>query len=309
MNVTNNSALKRISRAIINPFLLIPYLGKKGLVNWIPDKMYLKWAYYSSFHKHLDLKNPKSFNEKIQWLKLNDRKPEYTKLADKYAVRDYVQEKIGKKYLIPLLGLYDNVEDINWDTLPTEFVLKCTHGSGTNIICSDKSMLDIKKSKRNLSRWMNKSWFWFGREWCYKDIQPRVICEEFMVDESGKELKDYKIFCFNGHPKLIQVDFDRFSNHKRNIYSIDWEFKDVRIKYPNSSEVVIKKPDKLNEMLDCAKKLSEGISHVRVDFYSINDSIYFGEMTFYHGSGFEKFYPDDLENEVGKWIQLNFDNK
>ncbi len=271
----------------------------------IPDKLYLKLQYRHHFNKNLNLKDPKNFNEKIQWLKLNDRKPEYVKYVDKYEVRKYIKDTIGEKYLIPLMGVYDSVEEIDWRSLPDSFVLKCTHGSSSNIICKNKAELDMEDAKLKLTGWLSKNWFWYGREWPYKNVKPRIICEKYMVDESNVELKDYKIFCFNGEPKLIQVDFNRFKNHQRNLYDINWDYVEASIKYPTNAEIRIKRPIKLDEMLHISKKLSAGIPHVRVDLYSIKDSIYFGELTFHHGSGYEKVNPESLNNVMGEWINLS----
>jgi len=275
----------------------------------IPDNIYLKLRYKYYTGKKLNLKNPQTFNEKLQWLKLYDRNPLYTKLVDKYEVRKYIAETIGKEYLIPLIGVYNNVEEIDWESLPNQFVLKCTHGSGANIICSDKSKLDIEDAKKKLKKWMKKNWYWFGREWAYKNVRPRIVCEKYMVDESGTELKDYKIFCFNGEPKLIQVDYNRFSGHKRNLYDINWNYLPVSIKYPSYPNIIITKPKKLKEMLELARLLSKDYPHVRVDFYYVNNKIYFGEMTFYHGSGFEKFIPKEFEFKMGNLLKLPFENK
>ncbi|WP_218162511.1 ATP-grasp fold amidoligase family protein [Alkalibacterium sp. 20] len=293
-----------MSSLVKTPRRLIRRLGNKYLLNWLPDYIYIRLVYWGETGQKLNIKNPKSYNEKIQWIKLYDRKTLYNVIADKYAVRAYVREKIGEKYLIPLIAVYDNVDEIEWDSLPKKFVLKCTHGSGSNIICSGKKDLDIIAAKRKLNKWMKKNWFWFGREWAYKDIKPRIICEDYMTDESGVELKDYKIFCFNGEPKLIEVDFDRHSNHQRNLYTLDWEYIDATIKYPNDSTKIINKPTQLTELLELARKLSENIPHARIDFYSIDDNIYFGEITLYHGSGFERFEPQSLGLELGDCIKL-----
>lgn len=270
----------------------------------IPDIPFLKLQYRYHLGEKLNLNNPKTFNEKIQWLKLFDRRPEYTTYVDKFAVREHVKRILGEEYLIPLIDVYDSVEDIEWDKLPNEFVLKCTHGSSCNIICKNKSTLDIEKSKKILKKWMKRNWFWYGREWPYKNVKPRIICEKYMVDESNIELKDYKFFCFNGEPKLIQVDFGRFENHQRNIYDINWNYLNASIKYPTNPNIKINKPEKLEVMLNIAKKLSVGIPHVRVDLYSINEKILFGELTFYHGSGYEKIEPKSLDLEMGEWLVL-----
>lgn len=302
--VRNMSKFKTVLTLVKKPRKMIRILGDKGFFNWLPDRPYLKLVYWGETGRKLDLKNPETYNEKLQWIKLYDRKPEYVIYVDKFAVRDYIKQTIGDGYLIPLIGVYNTVDEIPWDNLPNKFVLKCTHGSGSNIICRDKQQLDIEESKRKLKRWMKKNWFWFGREWSYKDTEPRMICEKYLVDESGTELKDYKIFCFDGRPKLIQVDFGRFTDHKRNLYSTEWQFIDGIIKYPNQPSFNIKKPRKLDDMLRCASILSKNIPHVRIDFYSINEQIYFGEMTLYHGSGYEKFKPEGLGILMGSWINL-----
>ncbi|USD17470.1 glycosyl transferase [Priestia megaterium] len=297
--------INTVQRYVRKPRKLIRTLGSKGYFNWMDDKTYLKLVYWGETKQKLNLNNPITFNEKVQWLKLYDRDIQYSKYADKYEVRNFVKDKIGEDYLIPLIGIYNSVDEIKWDYLPEKFVIKCTHGSGSNIICNNKSNLDINESTEKINTWMKKNWYWFGREWSYKNIKPRIICEKYMVDESGVELKDYKIFCFDGKPQLIQVDFNRFVHHKRNIYTTEWNFVDASIRYPNDASVKIERPSNLEKMLELASKLSESIPQVRIDFYSIKDNIYFGEMTFYHGSGFEEFEPKSLGVQMGQWIELN----
>src|SRR5699024_5952469 len=243
----------------------ISYLGGRGLLKWLPDDIYLKAIYRARMHKKLNLKNPITFNEKLQWLKINDRKPEYTQMVDKYEVRKYIEAQIGEEYLIPLLGVYDTFEEIDFDKLPNQFVLKCTHDSGGLVICHDKSQLNIKRAKKKINKCLRRNYYYLGREWVYKDINPRIVCESLMVDESGVELKDYKFFCFSGEPKIIQVDFSRFTNHKRNFYNLEWDLLDLSIKYPNDPNTKIIKPDKLEEMIKLASKLSSDYPHVRVD--------------------------------------------
>ncbi|MGP4070378.1 ATP-grasp fold amidoligase family protein [Halobacillus sp. B29] len=302
--------LRVLKKIVSNPFSIVRILGEKNLFNWLPDSLYLKLIYRAETGKQLNIKNPKTYNEKLQWLKLNARNSTYSKLVDKYEVRNYIKDTIGEEYLIPILGVYNNVEEIDWKRLPEKFVLKCTHGSSSNIICTNKSNLDIEGSKKKLRKWMKKNWYWFGREWPYKNVNPRIICEKYMVDESETELKDYKIFCFNGKPKLIQVDFNRHIHHKRNLFTVDWKLVDAKIKYDNDLSKEIPKPNRLEEMLTLAKKLSHNFPHVRVDFYSIKDKLYFGEITFYHGSGFEQFDPPNLEKKMGDWIKLdNYDEQ
>ncbi|NPV51417.1 MAG: glycosyl transferase [Candidatus Methanofastidiosum sp.] len=288
----------------MNKVSILKKLKIDGLLKFIPDSLYLRFAYYVKVGKKLNLRNPQTFNEKIQWLKLYDRKPEYTKLVDKYEVRKYIAETIGEEYLIPLLGVYDNFDEIDFDALPNEFVLKPNHTSGNIYICKDKLKINYVELKKEVNMWLKRRYYWVHREWPYKNIKPRIICEKYMVDESGIELKDYKIFCFNGEPKLIQVDYDRFSGHKRNLYDTEWNYIPASIQYPTDPNTIIKKPNKLNEMLKLARILSKDYPHVRVDFYYVNDRIYFGEMTFYHGAGYEKFEPESLEMEMGSWLEL-----
>ena len=295
----------RISKAARNPKQLLMYsMTNFKVFRILPDRLFLKIEFKLRTGSKLNIDNPKSFNEKLQWLKLYDRRPEYTMMVDKYEVRKYVAEKIGEEYLIPLLGVYDSFDEIDFSKLPDRFVLKCTHDSGSNVICRDKSKLDIGTTRAKLNKHLSRNYFWQGREWPYKNVKPRIVCEKYMVDESGIELKDYKIFCFDGEPKLIQVDFDRFRDHKRNIYDLDWNLVDLTIKYPRDPNKTIARPDKLDEMLDVARKLSAGIPHVRVDLYSIGDKIYFGELTFTHGAGYEPFYPESYNELFGSWLKL-----
>jgi hypothetical protein len=270
----------------------------------MPDRMYCNYRYFKRHGKFIDFKNPKTFNEKIQWLKIYGNLQKYTNLVDKYEVRKHIAETIGEKYLIPLIGVWDKFEDIDFEKLPSQFVLKCTHDSASAVICMDKTVLNIKETQNKLNRCLKRNYYNGGREIQYKNIKPRIICEKYMVDESGFELKDYKIFCFSGVPKIIQVDFGRFINHKRNLYDIEWNYIPAYIKYPTDPNLIIAKPKKLAEMLNLAKILSKNIPHVRVDFYLIHDEIYFGELTFTHGNGFEKFEPEEFALQMGNWIEL-----
>jgi hypothetical protein len=223
--------LYKIKTWILHPSRFI--LSIWGHLYFIPDKLYLKVLFRLRIKEKLDLKSPKTFNEKIQWLKLYDRKPEYTQRVDKYEVRKYIADKTGEEYLIPLLGVWDRFEDIDFNNFPDQFVLKCTHDSGGVIICKNKNMFNIEEVKKKMRHFVRRNYYYGSKEWPYKDIKPRIIAEKYMVDESGTELKDYKIQCFNGEPKIIQVDFDRFTdNHKRNFYSANWEYQPFSLLYP-----------------------------------------------------------------------------
>ncbi len=296
--------LKYPIRYIIEPKFRFAVHNKLGFYRNTSDEKFLKKLFNINMGKNLDLEDPKTFNEKLQWLKLYDRNPFYTQLVDKYEVRKYISEKISDEYLIPLIGVWDKFEDIDFNSLPTQFVLKCTHDSGGIVICRDKSNFNRIAAQKKINTCLKKNYFYHGREWPYKNVPRKIIAEKYMVDESGIELKDYKFFCFNGVPKLIQVDFDRFYSHKRNIYSTDWQYLDVKIQYQNDPDKKLQKPQKLDEMLLIANILSLNIPHVRIDLYNISNKIYFGEMTFYHGSGFELINPESFGELMGDWLSL-----
>jgi len=300
----NNTSKEKVSddihkKILFHYFVLI--IGK--ILSWIPDKIYIQIFYFLRTKKRLNLKNPVTFNEKLHWLNLYYRNPDYVKLSDKFEVRSHITNTIGEEYLIPLLGVWDSFDDIDFDKLPNQFVLKCTHDSGSVIICKDKSTLNIANVGKYLKIRLKRNFYYKGREWQYNKIKPRIIAEKYMEEYSCGEIKDYKFFCFNGEPKLIQVDFDRFKGHKRNLYSTKWEYIPASIKYPTHPEIKIEKPKKFDAMLNLAKKLSSGYPHVRVDLYSIDNSIFFGELTFSHGNGCEKFTPKAFGIEMGSWMQ------
>ncbi len=271
---------------------------------YIPDKTYLKLLYETRIGKKLNLKNPITFDEKLQWLKLYDRKDEYTVWADKYEVRNYVAEKLGEQYLIPLLGVWNSADELKLDDLPEQFVLKCTHDSASVCICTNKKNFDWNAAMDKLQKSLNQNYYWHSREWPYKNITPRIIAEAYMTDESGTELKDYKIYTFGGEPYLIQVDFDRFHNHRRNLYTTEWEYIDETIEYSKDPNVKIAKPEHLEEMLECSRKLAVGTISLRTDFYSINGKIYFGEITFYQEAGFAHFEHEEFAKKLGDQIKL-----
>lgn len=281
-------------------------LNYRKMLNWLPDKIFLKAAFRARFGRKLDLNNPKTFNEKLQWLKLYDRKPEYTKMVDKYLVRDYIKEKIGEEYLIPLLGVWENPEKINFDELPMQFVLKCNHNSGLGMcICKDKNSLDINKVKAELKKGIDQNYYLTGREWPYKDVPRRIIAEKYMVDESGYELKDYKFYCFDGKVKLVMINSDRMSleKTKANYFDENYQPLDFVWGYENA-EIPPQKPEKFEEMKYLAEKLSENISHVRIDFYQTPSGIYFGEITFFDGCGFDAIEPIEWDYKIGSWLKL-----
>lgn len=247
----------------------------------------------------LNLKNPKSFNEKINWLKLHERFESGSLLADKVKVREYVANIIGEQYLIPLIGVFENADDIPFDQLPTGFALKANHGSGWNIICTDKSNLNWTATKRQLNKWLSYNSYYLSREWQYKSITPAVICEQLLEFE----IKDYKIFCFDGEPAFIQVDYDRFSNHTRSFYDLQWNKLKFGINYPIHSDIS-PIPSTLPDMIRIAKLLAQDRTFLRVDLYEHNNQVFFGELTLYPGGGFEPFLTKSQDFEMGKFIQL-----
>ena len=281
------------------------YLTYKGFFNWIPSKLLLKIQFRFKFGEKLDLQNPKTFNEKMQWLKLYGNLEKHTNLVDKFEVREYIAETIGEEFLIPLLGVWDKFEDIDFDKLPNRFVLKCTHDSGSVLICKDKITFNKEDAMNKLNKHLKQNFYYAYREPQYKNVRPRIICEKYMVDDSGEELKDYKFFCFDGEPKIIQLNYDRFIDHKLNYYDSKWNYIPIKlIPHPTDINRVINKPNNLEQMLKFARILSRNISFVRVDVYSINDNIYFGEMTFTPNSGFKKFEPHEFDLEMGSWLKL-----
>ncbi len=292
-------------RVFRNPWLVFKFLAGKGLMDWMPDETYLKLMYRASTGKRLHLDNPQTFGEKLQWLKLHDRNPLYTLMVDKVKAKEYVAEKIGEQYIIPTLGVWENADDVDFGSLPNRFVIKCNHNSGKGMyICKDKSKMDERQVRERLRQGLKENYYKHGREWPYRDVPRRILAEQYMEDESGYELKDYKVFNFNGRPALIEVDFDRFINHRRNIYSTEWKRLELEIQYRSDAQRDIPRPEHLDEMLELCRRLSEGIPHVRTDFYIVNGRLYFGELTFFHGSGMERFNPSEWDERLGRLIKL-----
>lgn len=274
------------------------------------DEIYLNRIYKHKFGKKMDFNNPVTYNQKLQWMKVHYYNPLYTQLADKYAVREYIADKIGEEYLIPLIGVYKNFDDIDFDALPEQFVMKCTHDSGGLVICTDKSKLNIKKAKAKINRCLKRNYYPNSREWVYRDIEPQIIIEKYMVDESGYELKDYKFFCFDGKAKVMFMASDRGADDETKFDFFDMEFNhlDFTNGHPNSDKK-LKKPDKFEEMIKLAEKISEGFPHERVDLYNINGKLYFGEITFFHWSGLKPFKPEKWDKIFGDWFKLPEGNR
>ncbi|PKM44126.1 MAG: glycosyl transferase [Firmicutes bacterium HGW-Firmicutes-8] len=285
--------------------MLLKLWHSELLQYFIPAKIYVSVQYKHVVGKKLNLKNPVTFNEKLQWLKLHDKNEMCTQLVDKYEVRKHIAQTLGKKYLIPLIGVYKTFDEIKFEELPNEFVLKCTHDSGGFIICNDKKKLNIELAKEKICSCLKKNYYYKHREWPYKNVKPRIMCEKYMVDDSGTELKDYKFMCFNGKVKCSFVCLNRNSTTGLNVdfYDMDWNLMPFERHYPNSG-IRVPKPKNFTQMVKFAEILSTGIPFVRVDFYETNGQLYFGEITFYPGSGYEEFTPASYDKLLGSWLEL-----
>lgn len=269
------------------------------------DKQFLKIVFRQLIGSELNLDQPKTFNEKLQWLKLYDHNPEYTRMVDKYEAKKYVAGIIGDKYIIPTLAVYNNTSEIDLDALPDRFVLKCTHDSGSVAICKDKKTFKKSKAFAMLEKGLSKNYFWQNREWPYKNVKPRIIAETYLEDIETQELRDYKFFCFDGKVKVLFIAEDRQGDEetKFDFFDADFRHLDIRNGHPNA-DVPPAKPHSFDKMKEMAEKLSQGIPHLRVDFYEANGKIYFGELTFSHWSGFTPFEPEEWDFKFGQWLKL-----
>ena len=290
----------------VSNFHLNDWLSSKGFFNWMPDKAFLKMRYKRKFGKKLNLENPQNFNEKLQWLKLYDRKPEYTQMVDKYEAKKYVAERIGEEYIIPTLGVWEKFEDIDFDSLPNQFVLKCTHDSGGLVICRDKATFDKEAAKKKINKSLKVNYYLKGREWPYKNVKPRIIAEEYMEDAKTKELIDYKFYCFNGKVKYLYISegLDNHSTAKISFVTLDWTFAPFNRSDYKPFALLPQEPFHFNEMIKIAEKLSYGINFMRVDLYEINEKVYFSELTFTPCSGFMPFQPKIWDLKLGAELEL-----
>lgn len=292
----------------MNSFLKRALLSfeRRGFFNLLPDRLYLQLMFRANMDQKLDLKNPKTFNQKLQWLKLYDRKPQYTDMVDKYEAKRYVAERIGEQYIIPVFGVWERFEDIDFDALPDQFVLKCTHDCGGLVICKDKSKLDIEAAREKINRCLKRNYYHHGREWPYKDVKPRILAEQYMENGEDKDLTDYKFYCFGGEPKFLYVSqgLSDHSTARISYLSLDWEWQPFkRNDYVNFEELPAK-PLNFDKMVEFCKILSAEIPFLRVDFYEVNGHLYFGELTFFPGSGNTAFNPPEWDETIGEWIKL-----
>ncbi len=284
----------------------------KDLYSHVPDKLYLQLRYWAMMGEKLDLKDPKTLNEKEQWLKLYNRNPLFTTMADKYEAKKYVAGIIGEKYILPLLGIWEDVDDIDFERLPDRFVLKCTHDSGGLVICKDKKNLDIDAAKKKIDHSLKTNFYLEGREWSYKNIKPRIIAEPYICDDSSvpseeQELSDFKFYCFDGYVDCVMYCFDRASGDtKFFFFDKDWNLKRINKRGKEAPEdFALPRPPCLDEMFAVAAKLSKGIPFVRVDLYQSDGRVYFGELTLYPKSGFDTNYLPETNRYFGSLIDLS----
>ena len=299
--------MSKLKKLFLHPSMILIALDHKGLIR-LSDKLYLKIVFWNMLGRKLNLDIPETFNEKIQWLKLYDRKKCYTKMVDKAAVKQYLSKKIDKRFIIPSIGIYDSFDDIDFSALPNEFVLKCSHDSGSVFVCKNKKAFlnssDFLTIRNKFKKALRKNYYYLWREWPYKNVKRRIVVEKYLDDIAG-DVIDYKFMCFGGKVKYIFTCSERFSDDGLKVTWFDqnWNKLDFERHYP-ASKKVIEKPKNLKKMIELAENLSAGIPFVRIDFYNIDGKIYFGEYTFYPGAGLEEFTPEIWDKKLGDLINL-----
>lgn len=318
---------KIVKEWLTNPKSFILFVYSRFVTRFIKDdERYLRIFWWLKFGEGLNLENPQTYQEKLQWLKLHNRRPEYSKMVDKYEAKKYVADIIGEEHIIPTLGVWDTFDDIDFSKLPDKFVMKCTHDSGRVVICKDKSNFDIAAARKRINKALRTNYYLRGREWPYKNVKPRIIAEQFMEEnenefiplhdfpvydrkdqkpeiEDGDALTDYKFFCFDGEPFMMYVSHDRAEHATTDFFDMNYNHLPIRMKDPNS-ETLPERPADFEEMKQLARTLAKGHPHLRVDFYVINHKIYFGELTFFHNMGFTLVKPAEWNDKLGNMITL-----
>ena len=289
---------RRLFQKVINRY--------PGLLRWMDDETYLRLFYRMATGRRLNLQQPQTFNEKLQWLKLHDRRDIYTTMVDKCGAKRFVSERIGAEYVIPTLGVWDSFEEIDLDSLPVPFVLKCTHDSGGLVVCTDRRGFDREAARRKINRRLRHNFYGYGREWPYKNVRPRIIAEPYLREPDGSALKDYKLFCFGGVPRMTLVCSGRFGDEglREDFYGEDWEPLPLRRPGHAGSDAPVPRPGPYERMKAIAARLSEGIPFARIDLYLVGDRVYFGEITLYPTGGFEGFCPEEADLRLGRLIAL-----
>lgn len=300
-----NALLKKSKNFLLDKDYRFLVLAGHGKLSKLPPENFLKRMYRINIGWEPDLKNPRTYTEKLQWLKLYDHRPEYTTMVDKYAVKSYVAEKIGSEYVVPLLGVWDRVEDIDFDKLPKQFVLKTTHDSGSIVICKDKDRLDIPATQKKLRHFLRRNYYDQNREWPYKNVPHRIIAEAYMEDPEQGELRDYKFFTFGGVPKVLYIAQGRGRSEETvaDFFDMDFQHLPFTIDH-NTAPFPPQMPKNFELMKELAAKLSQGTPQLRVDFYEVDGKVYFGEMTFFHCSGMAPFHPQQWDEIFGQWVTL-----
>ena len=297
--------MNKYLRLILDREFRFSVLAARGAFNSVSDRDFITRKFYLSMGFYPNLNEPHTFNEKMQWLKLYDRDPLYTNLVDKLAVRDYIKDKIGEKYLIPLIaGPWSGPEEIDYDLLPEQFVLKCTHDSGSVLVVKDRSDFDKEKAAAFLKKRLKRNYYYGCREWPYKDVKPQIFSEKYMQNPGADSLYVYKLMCFNGVPRIFQIiQNDKLSSETIDYFDTSWNLLDMRQSFPNSAHP-LEKPSCLEEMIELGKKLSAGFPFLRTDFYEISGQVFFSELTFYSDGGFAAFDPPEWDDILGSWIDL-----
>lgn len=299
------SKVRFVKRFVTEPGFRFNFLAHCGYKNNVSSEVFVSRIYRYKMGRDLDLKDPVLYTEKLQWLKLYDHRDEYTQMVDKLAAKKFVADRIGEQYVIPLLGVWDAADAIDFESLPEQFVLKTTHDSGGYQVCRNKKSLDIKAVKRKMRRLLRRNYYNCSREWPYKNVKPQIIAEKYMEDAIQGELRDYKFFTFGGVPKVLYIAQGRGRGGQTYADFFDMEFHhlpftidhDMAPKFPE-------KPVNFELMKDFAAKLSAGTPQLRVDFYEVDGKLYFGEMTFFHCSGMAPFHPEQWDRTFGEWVNL-----
>ena len=294
--------VKKINKICKDKVYRFEIFNQLGLFKSYSDKVFLKKQYEIRLQKELNLDKPETFNEKMQWLKINNRKENYIQMVDKYQVRSVVEDIIGKEYLVPLLGVYSNFDEIDFDKLPNKFVIKTTHDSGGVFVCEDKSELNKITLKKSINRSLKRNYYYHSREWPYKFVKPKIIIEQYLENDTNG-LYDYKVWCFNGKARYIQFISGRKMKPKEVFFDTEWNMQNFTYLNPQYDKYV-KKPEKLKDIITLSEKLSENIPFLRVDFYILQNKIYFGELTFYPNSGMTKWNPENIDNLLGKQVSI-----
>lgn len=300
---------RKIRRYIDNPYYALGYDMIKKCPHLMSDKFYISVLWKMVMGYELDWEHPKTYNEKLQWLKLYDRKPIYTTMVDKYRAKQWIADRIGEQYVIPTLAVYNSVDEIDLYKLPDQFVLKCNHDSGSVAICRDKSTFDLEAAKRKLGDALKKNFYWEEREWPYKNVKRCVFAEKYLEVDEGKDLSDYKLFTFNGEPKFCYITSGRDSatGLKEDFFDMNGNLLVLNQKGFRNAEITPLLPANYDKMIELSRRIAVGTSHLRVDYYEINGRLFIGELTFFDGGGFVPFYPDEWNRTAGDWIKIPTD--